>query len=121
MSMIMSLITKLLFQYYMWIPFVMAFYVLTGYISVKNNVNHGGIWFWVSWALAFVPTWGLISKYSHNLLFDGLVFDAILIVFYTVAVLYFSDHHTIHIKPLQYVSITLIIIGLITFKAWSGK
>ena len=71
--------------YSWWIPVVVVLYAVCGVLSVQN-AQHRGLWtLWVMLA-GWVPLWALVSRYSKNLLFDGALYDCLMLLSYLVAV-----------------------------------
>ena len=72
--------------YLIWIPALILISILGAWVSVKNN--NGSDYFWISIFIStlFVPVWPIVSKYSHSLLFDALLYDILVTFFYALAI-----------------------------------
>lgn len=106
---------RIIFDYYLWVPLVIVVYMAMGYFSFRLNTDKGTLWFILNWLLPIIPIWSFIAMNTRRLVFDGLLFDVILIVVYTFSVMYFTktfDTLKIH----NYIGLTAMIIGLILFK-----
>ena len=57
----------------------------------------------------------MVAKYSKDLVFDGLLYDAIIIVVYNLSVIIISKRYDI-LGPVNWVGILLVIMGLILFR-----
>ena len=67
----------------LWIPVVALLYAGNAYLSAKNN-GAGARAFLVLWAYTtLTPAWEIISRYSKNLVIDGLLFDVTVSVSWT--------------------------------------
>ena len=101
-------------SYYIWIPFITVLYTLQSWLTVKNNL-HGGNWSWIYFAASLLTPWVLISKYSKNLILDAMIFDSVLIVTYSLGLLYFTNSMG-KLSYTQYLACLLILIGIFLFK-----
>ncbi len=100
--------------YYVWIPLVVLDYALCAYLTNKNNLS-GGIWFWAMWAMGFFPLWAYICKHSRDVVFDGMVFDVVMTITYTLSILYFTKSFQ-KLGVYQYIGCVAILAGLYLFK-----
>ena len=70
--------------YWIWVPLLVLFYALYTWISRQNNL-HGGKWFWITFFYgALCPIWALVSRYSTNLIFDGMLYDVLMFITYAI-------------------------------------
>lgn len=99
---------------YLWAPLVFANYCLVAWLTFKNS-SVGGTWFYAMWALGLVPLWPLIAKYSKDIVFDGLVYDILMTVGYTGAILVLTKSLG-KMGPAQFAGLTMILGGLYFFK-----
>ncbi len=94
---------------FLWLPLVMLEYFLVGYLTVKNNQGAGwGLLLWVAGAL---PIWTLISKYSNDLVFDGLLFDVTMVLTYTLTVVSLTGSWS-KLSTMQFIGMALVFFGL---------
>lgn len=63
--------------FYLWIPALIILCVAEAYVGVISNNSKDWKWFFICWVLMFPPMWPLISRYSKNIIRDGLIFDAL--------------------------------------------
>jgi len=95
-------------HYLIWIPLCIISYIFLAFASLKNSQSSGA-WFYAVWGQSILPLWALVSLKSNNIVFDGLLFDTIMILSYTIAATYFSGH----VVSLKFVAGILIsILGL---------
>lgn len=100
--------------YLSWVPFVTLLYVIQSWLTIQNN-NHGGKWFWIFFLASLFTPWVLISKFSKDIMFDAMIFDAILVLSYTLGLLYFTNSFSKFSYP-QWIGIFLILVGMVVFK-----
>ena len=100
---------------WVWVPFMVGIQILSGYLSVKLNQTQNNTWFFLSWGLVLIPIWQLVAKYSKNLIFDGLIFDVIIIIVYTLSTLYFSKNYQ-QLTWVNIMGLIIIFIGIFLFK-----
>lgn len=104
------------FWYLSWIPLTIALYIFQSFLTVKSNLNPKD-WHWIFLVVSCFPMWAFISKYSkpENLFYDAMVFDAVLILSYSIGLLYFTGSVS-KFSYGQYMGIFLIILGMFVFK-----
>jgi hypothetical protein len=101
--------------YYIWIPWVIAYAILSAFLAQKNN-SCGGKWFYVLWAYtALVPMWEIISRFSKNIVFDSTLFDVLICTTYITSLVYFT-RHSCCLTTLNYVGAALAAIGIILLR-----
>jgi hypothetical protein len=96
-----------------WIPIVIVFGLVLAGLSVKNN-EVGGNWFYVLYVFGIIQLWPFVSRYSKNLVFDGLLYDTILVLTYSTVVIFLSKGKTF--STVNYAGVGIVIIGLILMK-----
>ena len=101
-------------SYWIWVPLVVLEYALVAYATYRTNVS-GGAWFYLMWAAGALPVWAFIAKHSKNVVFDGMLFDVLMTVTYTVAILAFTGSFS-KLGPMQYAGLLAILLGLFLFK-----
>lgn len=99
---------------YWWTVPVAVLYFLVAYTTHRSNVNGGG-WFYVNWLFGVLPVWPLLARYSKDIVFDSFVFDASMIIAYTISILYFTKSFQ-KFGPYQYAGCLVILAGLALFK-----
>jgi CHASE2 domain-containing sensor protein len=100
---------------YWWVPVTILSSALAGLFSYRMNQSQEWSWSMYLWILNAVPLWIFIARYSKNILLDGLIYDSILTIAYTATVLYLSSKDS-HFTTLQWISLCIIILGLLAFK-----
>lgn len=72
--------TNKLWPYFLWIPLSILYNVLMCWASIKfGNKEFVKMWF-AMFMFGVVPSWSLASYFSHNLIFDALIFDTTLVL-----------------------------------------
>jgi hypothetical protein len=100
--------------YLLWVPLLMLMHSLLGYASVQAN-NNSKSWFYISWLLICIPVWPMVAKYSKNIVFDGLLFDSIMLITYSFAVIIICKQYET-LKFINFIGFFLVISGLILFR-----
>jgi len=100
--------------YLIWIPLVLAYYGLYAYLSRQSNLE-GGNWSCAVFIVgAACPLWLIITRYSRNLLFDGILYDVLMFLAFTITLLGLGEGSNWGIA--QYGGLFLILTGLILLK-----
>lgn len=103
-----------MFITYWWIPLVAIISILSAFFTVKSNTN-GGIWVFIVLISSISPAWAWITRISKDIVFDSFIYDITASIFYTVALLYFSN--SFHkFSNIQYAAILIILFGMLLFK-----
>ena len=95
------------------IPVSIIFYIVFAWTSKKNS-DCGGRWFYIVWVINCIPLWALVSRYSKNILFDGMLYDIILTLTYIFTMLYLGCGSSLSI--VNKMGICIVIIGFIMMK-----
>ena len=103
-----------MFQFYLWVPLVIIAYTLVAIISKKANDTQEWSWIWMLYVLNIVGIWPLLSKYSKNILFDGLLHDFIVFMTFYGTLIIMGSASTF--STTQWIATTMIILGFILFK-----
>lgn len=99
---------------YWWIPLTITIYACQAYFSQQNK-HHGGIWFYILWISGMIPLWGWVSKYSKDLLFDGMIYDVILFLSYALTTIALGEGGDFGLK--QWIALIVITFGFILLKS----
>ena len=67
------------------------------------------------WIMGCVPLWAIISRYSTNLFFDGVLYDIILFTGFTFGTYFIQGLHS-SFSVANYVGYAMILAGLILLK-----
>ncbi len=100
--------------YLIWVPLAFFFYFFETWLIVKSNTL-GGRWFWYAMIPCCFPLWLLISRYSKDLLFDGMVYDVMIFLGCALAAGYFTGKFFTFTWT-QWVGLALFCIGLFLVK-----
>jgi hypothetical protein len=101
-----------IFGNYLWLILLTCIMIASAYTT--NKINDRTM-FIINCLLPIIPTWPLIALYSKRVVFDGLLFDTVLTIVYTISILYFTDTFS-HLRLHNYLGLLLILVGLIIFK-----
>lgn len=82
-------------------------------MSKISNVK-GGNWFWLVWLIGMIPIWALISKYSTNILIDGIIFDLVLFFSYCITFLIMGCGTAFALN--QWIGLVFVMIGIVLLK-----
>jgi len=104
-----------IFKYYLWVILVMLIYIGSAYTTNKLNTTKDNIWFYLNWSLNFLPIWAFIAKGSKTIVFDGMLFDVVMVVTYTISILLITRSFET-MKLVNYIGIVFVIVGLTLFK-----
>jgi len=82
------------------------------WLSIKSQ-EFGGIYFWL---LAFIPLplWAFVTRVSHNLLMDGLIYDIGMMLGFAAGLIILGAASGFTI--LQYIGLAIAICGIILMK-----
>lgn len=100
--------------YLSWVPLVTILYLYQSFLSVKNNLQ-GGKWFWIYFAVSLITPWILVSRFSKDIVFDAFIFDTILVLSYSIGLLYFTNSLS-KFGYNQWIGIGMILAGMLFFK-----
>jgi len=108
-------------SHYLWIPFVILYYIIYSCFSrINNNCSELIIWyqqkwFWITFIFgAICPFWVIITRTSKNLLFDGILYDNIMFLTYTLTIICLggADKFVTH----QWFGLGLVVLGSILMR-----
>ena len=101
--------------YLFWITFTFIYYAIYGVVAHKNNTIGGNFWLVATYLCgALCPLWLIVSKYSKNLVFDGLLYDIVILLSYVAAMFYVGRLESF--GPFNYFGVFLLVIGMILVK-----
>jgi len=97
--------------YAIWIPAAILFNIIQAWLSTK--VAGDGKFFFFVWIWGCLPIWALVARYSKNLFIDAILYDSIIVVTYSLAILCFT--HT-QLKMINVVGLFLLFLSLFLIK-----
>jgi len=101
--------------YLLWVPATFIYYGIYALIANKSNLTHERFWLIATFICgALCPLWMLVSRYSKDLMFDGLLYDIVILLSYVAAMFYVGRMESF--GPLNYFGIFLLVIGMILVK-----
>ena len=103
---------RLLTFYFPWMIAVGVVCSAQAYFSHLNN-QHGGKYAIFLYMCGLFPIWTMVSRYSKNLVFDGIFYDIIVTISFALALIFFSGQT---FKPINWLGLAIIIFGLILIK-----
>lgn len=95
--------------YFIWVPFVIAYYTFYGWMSVRLNADRSVVKIVVLCLLGAVPMWPLVAAHSRRIAVDALFYDFFMILTGTVSIILFSGAK---FTLWQWVGCALCIAGL---------
>jgi len=98
---------------YIWV-LIFLFYCIHTVINYKNNAI-GGIWFWYAWGISIIPIFPLMVRFSKNLLWDGLLFELMMLLSYVTTLIVLGSAKGFN--SLQWLGLILTILGFVLMKA----
>lgn len=101
---------------YLWVPIVLAQYILIAYLSFKASKEQTFKSLLLIWCIGIIPTWTTICKYSNDLARAGFIFDFLVVSGWGTGVIFFQGKT---LGSFQYIGMILMIIGIILFKRQS--
>lgn len=102
--------------YLFFISATIAMSVSSAYFSAhSSNANGFSHYFFLTWFVGAIPVWAMAAVYSKDLVFDGLVFDLLVLVFFFLGLMVFSKE-SYEMKPIQVFFLVLMLLGGIGYK-----
>lgn len=101
--------------YWVWVPLLAIYCIILAYFTKQLNEKYTKSLFWFVYFLPVLCNlWPIITRYSKNLVFDGLLYDAIVfLTFYgTMLCLGAGANFTTR----QWVACFVIIVAMIVLK-----
>lgn len=102
------------YTYFLWVPLTLVYNFIVCWIAVKYNqvsFMKGYIYLIL---FSFIPTWSLCSYYSKNLIFDGMLFNLIVIISSPIFMIMLGQNK--NFTWINYVGIVVTIVGLYLIK-----
>jgi hypothetical protein len=105
------------YHYFWWPLCVVVLYGFHAYASFYNKGASGLKPFLLVWGIGLLitPLWATISRVSKNLMFDGMLFDVLLFITYSIIFMILEKHY-LSFKIYNYIGFVFIIIGFILIK-----
>lgn len=95
----------------LWIPCLILLSTFQCYASTKFNarVPHWGLVLWLS---ALIPVWLVISRYSKDILLDGLAYDVVVFLTWGIAAGFITGRFQTY-SVVQWVGLVLVVTGFL--------
>jgi hypothetical protein len=101
--------------YWIWVPILAVYCVILAYFTKRLNDYRTTFLFWLVYFLPIVCNlWPVIAKYSKNLVFDGLLYDAIVFLTFYGTMLWMGAGQNFTTR--QWVACFVIIVAMIVLK-----
>jgi len=91
---------------------IFIFNMVGAWINYLNNIKIG--WFWWACLISMVPMFPIISRFSKNLLLDGIIYDVVIFFSYLVTLIFLGCAKTVTL--VQWIGVVLTIIGCLLMK-----
>lgn len=99
-------------HYFWWIPGLFVICLYSAWLSVQVNKNPQSWLFWLMWVP--VGLWPFISKLSKNLIFDGMLYDTLMCIFYATGFIIFGAGKDFTL--INYIGMGVAVIGFFLIK-----
>lgn len=101
-------------HYFLWIPITIVYNFVACWVSVKyNNTDFIRSWLFIG-SLAFIPTWAIAGYFSRNLIFDGMLYDLMLIMTTPFIMTYLGQAQ--NFSMINWIGVSLALIGVFLVK-----
>lgn len=107
-------ILKWIVEHNLWIPIVSIYYMLYNYVGYRNNTEDTSTWVYTMIVMSVFQFWVLISKYSTNLVRDGMIYDLIILLSFPLTMWLVGNFEGL--KSSQLIGIGMIVGGFVLFK-----
>ena len=97
-----------------WIPIVIIYYIIYAILSQYGNTTSSWRYTICLIIMQTFALWPFVIRYSSNIVRDGLVYDAVIVITFYATLLYISPNK--HIMWWHYVGAICIIVGLLLLK-----
>lgn len=98
--------------YFIWIPALIVLTALWAWMARQVNLNPSSLYFYVIFLA--IPVWPFIARLSKNLMFDGMMYDFIMTIAYTLTFVFMGTGQNFNF--IQWVGVFLSLVGLILMK-----
>lgn len=102
------------FYYLIW-PVVLCIWAgMLAYLSKFSNETlnipwYANRWVWLIFFCSLTPIWVFVTRVSHNLVFDALLFDVLSMLAFQMTLIYLGL--AAKFVPLQWIGLVLVIFG----------
>ncbi len=98
--------------YYIWVPLASLLFFIQAWLSNKTSIERGN-WVWVYFTYSMLSLWPFVAMSSKNILFDGLIYDLVIMTSFNIGVIYLTH---VKLNYYQILGLLIIVIGVILFK-----
>lgn len=100
--------------YCLWIPAVIIYYIICAVLS--KRLNDDGSWrhFFSLIGLQAFGLWPWVARYSQRLIFDGLLFDAVIFVTYLTTLIILGAGEDF--STIQWIGCGVVFAGMLMLK-----
>jgi hypothetical protein len=99
---------------YWWIPVVIIYYIIYAYFSKLNGDTKYLSYFFLLYIMQAMAIWPIVSRYSKNVLIDGMIYDLIIVMVFYGTLIWMGAA-----RPfgwLQWTGLVLMVAGTILIK-----
>ena len=100
--------------YLFWITGLVLYMSVYAYISNYTCQNKSWNGVFLLCGMNLIGLWPLVAKYSHNIIYDALLYDTIMTLTFYIILCLIGTSENLSVN--QYVCLTAVIGGLLLFK-----
>ena len=103
--------------YLIWVPAFVLYLFGYSWLSIKNNqptdlVWYQSKWLWITFFYgALCPIWIIISRMSKNLVFDGMLYDILMILTFSISMIALG--RTESFNKYQWIGMVVVFTGFV--------
>lgn len=107
------LMTQTLLHYW-WVPATIFYYCVTSWLTVLVKDEQGWKYFIILQAVQLLSLWAIVAKFSRNIVFDGMLFDVLILASFYVMM--FSLGQMEGFTGKQWTGCAFCVLGLLMIK-----
>lgn len=101
-------------HYLIWIPIVIIWYAVYAYVSKLSNDTKSTTSLIYVFILGLCPLWAIVTRISKNLIFDGMLYDIVLTLTFTITLIFLGGGKAF--SNFNWMGLFLVILGFIFMK-----
>jgi len=100
---------------HLWVPIVFIYYFFYNWLGWRNNQDGSSkYWFYGMLLCGFVQLWALVSRYSNNILLDGMIYDIIIFLTFPLTMWYLGETSNFSLQ--QWIGLAVVVVGFVLLK-----
>ena len=105
------------YGYYLFIVISLSIITPIGAYTSNKSLEAGGMskWFFINWACWCLPIWAIVTLYTKDVVFDGILYDIIMTLAFTIGIIYFTRAHE-KMNVYNVGGVVLMLAGLVIYK-----